>query len=39
MISDMINDMAVVDSEGTGGLQRPPLGQYIHFVYHATFML
>ncbi len=34
----MIYDMAVVDSEGAAGLHRPPLGQYIHFFYHTTFM-
>ncbi len=28
----MIYDMAVVDSEGVGGLYCPPLGQYIHFL-------
>ncbi len=36
MISDMIDDMAVVDSEGAGGLHCPPLGQYIkkYFITH-----
>ncbi len=39
MISDMIYDMAVVDSEGAGGLPPPPLWASTFIFYHATFML